>query len=356
MKNILFFFSTTQIGGAETNIILISRELAENGYNIFFAYVKDNGPFFQRIDFVQKGKLEIGPLKNVCRASLRYHNFIRENKIDVVFNFGLRVEIFSRIFSKLFGVSKVISNIRGADLYKPKLQVFLDRITKDLTDYWVSNSKAALDVYHVREKIPIEKSIVIYNFLDDSVNLPKNKHLHKNFSNSIGILANITENKGYFDLIKLSELLSQIGMKHKFIFAGEDKTNGQFFNALNNSKVKGNFMYLGRIDNKYDFFSSIDIFILPSYTEGMPTSIMEAMSYGVPVISTNVGGIPEQITDGYNGILCTPGDINALKEGIFALQDCSVREKYVSRSFDILKNKFRKEKSINMFINIIEGE
>ncbi len=59
-----------------------------------------------------------------------------------------------------------------------------------------------------------------------------------------------------------------------------------------------------------------DAFILPSYFEGMPVCILEAMSYGKPVIATRVGGIPDIISDGVNGILVNPGDVKALTEAL----------------------------------------
>jgi glycosyltransferase involved in cell wall biosynthesis len=54
------------------------------------------------------------------------------------------------------------------------------------------------------------------------------------------------------------------------------------------------------------------VYVLPSYNEGLPISILEAMSYGKPVISTSVGGIPEIVKPGYNGWLFKPGDHAAL--------------------------------------------
>ena len=57
-----------------------------------------------------------------------------------------------------------------------------------------------------------------------------------------------------------------------------------------------------------------DAYILPSYTEGLPVSILEAMSYGKPILATPVGGIPEVVID--NGILFQPGDLSAI------LQNC----------------------------------
>jgi glycosyltransferase involved in cell wall biosynthesis len=63
---------------------------------------------------------------------------------------------------------------------------------------------------------------------------------------------------------------------------------------------------------KAELLNKCDIYVLPSYNEGLPISILEAMSYGKPVISTNVGGIPEIVKPGFNGWLFQPGDRDAL--------------------------------------------
>lgn len=64
-----------------------------------------------------------------------------------------------------------------------------------------------------------------------------------------------------------------------------------------------------------------DVYVLPSYKEGLPISILEAMSYSLPVISTRVGGIPEIIMNGKNGLLINPGDKEALYESIIKLKN-----------------------------------
>jgi glycosyltransferase involved in cell wall biosynthesis len=68
-----------------------------------------------------------------------------------------------------------------------------------------------------------------------------------------------------------------------------------------------------------EFFKQADFFVLPTYAEGMPVSVIEAMAAGLPVITTPVGGIPELITDGVEGWLVRPGEIDVLAERIVTL-------------------------------------
>lgn len=73
------------------------------------------------------------------------------------------------------------------------------------------------------------------------------------------------------------------------------------------------------MDQRAGFFKQADIFVLPTYAEGMPVSVIEAMAAGLPVITTPVGGIPDLVTDGIEGFLVKPGDIDALAARIVQL-------------------------------------
>ena len=91
-----------------------------------------------------------------------------------------------------------------------------------------------------------------------------------------------------------------------------------------------------------------DIFILPSYNEGLPMSILEAMSYGLPVISTPVGGIPEIVKDGVNGYLIFPGDNEALAEKIELLaKNKELRLRMGQENYKLVSQKYNAGTIIN---------
>lgn len=97
-------------------------------------------------------------------------------------------------------------------------------------------------------------------------------------------------------------------------------------------------------EEKARIFKSCDIYVLPSYNEGLPGSILEAMAVGVPIISTPVGGIPETVIENRNGFLINPGDVDSLYEKIVKLgQNRKLREKMGSESQKIIKEKFEIE-------------
>ena len=112
---------------------------------------------------------------------------------------------------------------------------------------------------------------------------------------------------------------------------------------------------------KEELLKIADIFFLPSYAEGMPMSILEAMGYGLPVVSTTVGGIPQLVEHGVNGYLYEPGDVDGFTEGILRLlRDPELRDRMGKAGYDRVKESFsfeaHTEKIIQLYDKVIFGE
>ncbi len=98
-----------------------------------------------------------------------------------------------------------------------------------------------------------------------------------------------------------------------------------------------------------------DIFVLPSQNETFGQVFIEAMSCGVPVIGTKVGGIPEIISDNYNGFLVPPDDESILAQKIERLlNDSLLREKFINAGIQTVTEKFTSEKQFSNFNNMLE--
>jgi glycosyltransferase involved in cell wall biosynthesis len=127
----------------------------------------------------------------------------------------------------------------------------------------------------------------------------------------------LTEKKGLKTLIDASDIiLEKYGDMVKFIVIGD----GVLRKEISNKK---NIVSLGNLtpEELSDWFIAADIFTLPSYAEGRPTVIYESMASECAVVATNVGGIPEQIKDGYNGFLIETNNPKMLAEKIIYLLD-----------------------------------
>ena len=121
-------------------------------------------------------------------------------------------------------------------------------------------------------------------------------------------LTNIMKTKGIMEFIMALKMLKERGVRFQVDFVGgltKEMTGDEFDTALTMNALNGCCVYHGPKygDDKYAFYRDADIFVLPSYTEALPVSILEAMQFGLPVVASNVGGVSAEVEDGKTGYL-----------------------------------------------------
>ncbi|MFC5271568.1 glycosyltransferase family 4 protein [Adhaeribacter terreus] len=133
----------------------------------------------------------------------------------------------------------------------------------------------------------------------------------------------IKEKKGIFDLIEATAILKNLYPDQFEVLIGGEGESTKLTQLINKYNLTDCIKRLGWIkeEQKHDTLINSDVYILPSYFEGLPMSILEAMSFGMPVIASNVGGIPEIVLDNENGYLIVPGEINELAKKMAAFLD-----------------------------------
>jgi glycosyltransferase involved in cell wall biosynthesis len=135
---------------------------------------------------------------------------------------------------------------------------------------------------------------------------------------NILFLGLLSENKGVYDLLNVINKNKDKYQDKFTLYIGGNGEVEKVQSFIKNNDLENMVYFKGWITGvaKRELFSMSDIYILPSYNEGLPISVLEAMSYGLPIISTNVGGIPEIVEDGVNGLLIEPGNLKQIEEAI----------------------------------------
>lgn len=352
-KTVLFFHPHTARGGTEQNIIKISKGLKENGYVIHFCAFENNGNLYEELNSFADSLTIISNLSlSPVKCWFKYKSLIKRIKPDYILNFGLRVDLFARIATSKRGL-KLISNIRSTDNWRKWYHTTLDRLTQSKIDFWISNSIAGQKVFSDRERINPKKIKIVYNFIE---NIPKICHHYKNENCSflkIGVLANIRPAKGHDILIKVALRLKFLGIAVKFIIAGKDLMNGAFKNLIQANNLEDYFELKGFVGNTKNFLREIDISLLPSRWEGMPTSVLEAMAEGIPVIATRVGGVPEIIEDGVDGFIVDIDNSLNMVDVILKLKNEENRKRIGTKGKLKIKKKFSKEIIMTQWLEIL---
>ncbi|HOK45405.1 MAG TPA: glycosyltransferase family 4 protein [Bryobacteraceae bacterium] len=135
----------------------------------------------------------------------------------------------------------------------------------------------------------------------------------------IGMAGRLVPSKGFDDVIAVAPEVLSRAPGATFALLGDGPHRAALEMLASKTNVANTFVFLGRRDDSERFYASIDIFVLPSYNEGMPMTVLEAMAAGKPVIATRTGSIPNIVRHGETGLLYSPGDRKALAAALAEL-------------------------------------
>lgn len=187
--------------------------------------------------------------------------------------------------------------------------------------------------------------------LNTGITPPKVEGLLRENLSTVGWLGRMSEEKRPDRFIDIARELQ--GLDIKFLMAGSGPMEKEIESR---SHALQNLSFLGFVDDLESFFNCIDLLILTSDVEGISISAMQAISYGIPVMSPAVGGMPDLISDKKNGILIPENRVECYAESLTQLfRD---KQRYLSLSLSThstkLPNQFRHETTLKEFQHLIE--
>lgn len=138
-------------------------------------------------------------------------------------------------------------------------------------------------------------------------------------------VANLRSNKDYPTMLEAARRLVDDGHEVTFLSVGQGPLEEELIAERDRRELGARFRFLGYQRDPIGVLAAGDVFCLSSRYEGLPISLLEALALGLPVVSTDVGGIPQAVTDGVEASLVPAGEPARLAEAISALRDDAVR-------------------------------
>ena len=211
----------------------------------------------------------------------------------------------------------------------------------------VLSKKWEADIKSISSRI---KTKVIFN----SVAVPNIKEKNQNEIPEIIFMGRVGKRKGFHDLIEAVKILIKRKKKFKCIVCGDGDID--FWKTkCKEAGLEEIFIFKGWIKGKEkdSILRRADIFVLPSYNEGVSMALLEAMAYGLPVVASKVGGIPEVVRHNFNGYLIEPGDTESLANYLEVLLNNSfLRKEMGANSRKIVLDNFNINIAIDKLKNL----
>lgn len=283
-------------------------------------------------------------------SNYRYiKKIIKEVKPDLIhlhtsnsLTFYVLIDFFSRLNIKTIFSKKAISasssfvskykyNYTGIDAIFCVSKLVKNNFSEILSDY----NKRKIIV------IPDCVSIEILN-KDTKISLREKYNIDKNHL-IVGNIANHTDAKDLMTFIQTADYLINILNVRNVVFfqVGEfSKLSNEYLNIVKEKNLQDFVFFTDEIDDASSLNIEFDVFLMTSQREGGPTSVLEAMFFGVSVVSTEVGIVPEMIIDGVNGFISPVKDFKSLAYKInILLNDKELRNKFVENSKLVIEEK-----------------
>ena len=332
MINILHIHTLPVISGSGINTFLSMRGMDRDTFSVDLACA----PGGRLIDLVKKNHMKVFTFKNLVQplhplkdiiATVELILFLKKSKYHIVHTHNSKAGFIGRLAAKIAGIPVIIHTVHGFAFHEqePPWRRSLFRGMERLASHWCDKmifiSQPLID-WALKERIADKKKVVkIYSGIDlkkfrppdeDDKNKVRNKWNIGENDAVIGFVSKLWDGKGHSTLIRAFKEVKKDVSEARLVIVGEGYLEYELRDLVDRLGIADSVVFTGFQYNVPEIISCFDIAVLPSFFEGMGRVLLEAMAMEKPVIASRVGGIPDLVKDGINGLLITPGNIKEL--------------------------------------------
>jgi glycosyltransferase involved in cell wall biosynthesis len=294
-------------------MVLLAAGLPRDRFRVEVATLTRLGPFQAELRAAGIPITVIGKHFRFDPSALaRLGQFLKEKTFDVVQTWLFAANTYGRVASRVIGVPVVVVAEMAVDLWKGRVDRFIDRRLASWCDCVVGNSNAVVNFY--RELgVPDDQLVMIYSGIGDLEPPPVDlRALRSSFGFEeeaplILFAGRLAEQKRVEDLLKALDLLQHIRPDARTLIAGDGPLRNRLLETAMGYQLNGRVRFLGHRDDLPLLIAGSDLVVLPSAYEGLPNVLLEAMRFRKPVVATAAPGTSELVIDGETGLLVPIG-------------------------------------------------
>ncbi len=326
--NVVHILDNLDRGGAQTMLRSVVAGLSTRGYRQHIVCL--NGTYNEQV--VASMRAAGASVEIIGRprlfALVGFWHLVRElrrRKPDLVHTELPWGDLIGRTAARIAGIGPIVSTVTARYETKPRIQLYFDRMTAPWADRVAFQSQEIVEFSLAHEGIRHEQVCCIPNGVDpDAVDrtavAAELRRQHGGSARTIiGMVARLHAQKAHADLLNAFAKVASADLRLWLI--GDGPERGRLEALAQRLGLRERVFFAGDQDNARDWIAAIDIFAHPTYFEGLPLAVLEAMAAAKPVIATSVDGLRGLIESGAHGWLVPPHDIEALAGAIRYLAD-----------------------------------
>jgi glycosyltransferase involved in cell wall biosynthesis len=348
---VLQIITRLMIGGAQEHMIYLCDLLDKKRFSVKILSGAQTARESDYVDAVRKKNIKLILLPQLVReinpfldlvALFKMLVYIKKEKFDIVHTNSSKAGILGRVAARLAGAPVIVHTVHGwahhdyMNKWRRRLYVILERIAEKLSTKIVAvselNIKKALHdhIGHRRKYQLIRSGIDLKKFSRTGINVyeEKRKWNIPPQNKVVGSVTRLFDEKSPGDFIRMAyEILKKNG-RVSFLLVGDGPLRKEIEAMVVEYKISEKVLLTGFRSDIPELLSIMDVFVLTSVTEGSPRVLPQAMMMGIPIVATQVGGVPEAVKHSENGFLVPPKDFRALAQRTLQLiENPSLAEK-----------------------------
>ncbi len=372
-SSILLIGSQMTTGGSQSILLILSKWLHENAHPVKLVFFHDEDGLHEKwkqqfsfpiinLKAWEKKPQSIRKYFMLIRGIFRLYQLMRQENAAAVMTFTHHSNLMGIPIAWVQGIPVRIAAHRGRIHGFPRWQ--------EKIHSWMINSGMATKLVAiskqigkdaVSEGVNPEKILVIPNGVepldfDPSVRAEKRAELNIQPGQLVVLsVGRLSYEKGHDVLINAIPIVLQKYSQTVFIFSGDGPQRSALEKKVDTLDIRQNVVFLGVRTDVRELIAGADLFVFPSRSEGLGQALLEAMSVGITVVASNVGGIPEVIDHGMSGVLVTPENPQALAQAIIEmLVNEEQREIFSSAARESVRKKYPIQKMFDSYLKILD--
>lgn len=327
---VLILIATDPIGGPGKGLFqFLDHFSAQGGCYVLSNFFLKNRPVGQFVEEARRRGLNLHLLNQRARVDpglvLQAQRIVRSHHINLVQTHGHKTHLIGFFLHAIWGTPWIAfahGYIQGD--WRVSLYNWVDRSVLRYADRIVTVSDSMTRLLVQQHHVPRGKIRLIHNAVQlDAAGHSEEadvraRHAISPHAKVVGVIGRLSPEKGQLVFLKAMKIAIQACPDVRALLVGDGEDRASLEQYVRDNGLTDYVVFANYRDDVTEYYRILDLLVLPSISEGLPNVVLEAMSCGVPILATSVGGVPE-ILDGTNGALVLPGDSDALAQRMIEL-------------------------------------
>ena len=298
------------------------------------------------------------------RTVYQIRKYMTQNRVDIIHAHGYKANFYalmSTIFCKVPCMATCHPWLETGDSLRATFYTFLDRlllgrfkkivaISEELKKEILQEGRSKLKITVIENGIDISRFSNNYN----TEQVRRELGIADNFR-IIGTIGRLSPEKAHLDLLEAAKMLKESFANVFVLIVGDGPMRANLEAAIEKLGLNNNVLITGVRNDIPDILAIFDIFVLPSHSEGLPIALLEAMAAKKPIIATNVGSIPNVLSQKKSGILIPPRDVYLLKNAMAELLgNSSKADLFAQNAYTTVEAQYSSKRMTEEYMDIYE--